>query len=323
MSLFQMSRSKRQKRSGSVSTNTDFCLSIVSPGPLKQMVSTLSNLLTDGTFIVTEKGLFIKGLDDNSICLITAELVVSSVTIDYVNPDYNPDETDPDYDAFDKFPKFAITMSTLHNCLSTIGSNACLKIYREKGHAELCIEAETGREHVSFFKLSTIETSNLKGMKPMEFNYQIEMEVSSFDNAVKSAGKFGCELITCQLAKPKNANHPTFFFMKGHSVSVPEFEHEFYSYAALDQNNKTVKIETERIIKNDFKETDSNEDQSPPVIFYEGSFKVDYLTNFCKGVETKMVTLHFSSEMTPLQFSYPLDSSGSYIRYILAAREEG
>ena len=54
-------------------------------------------------------------------------------------------------------------------------------------------------------------------------------------------------------------------------------------------------------------------------ILYTGSYLVEYLFLFVKGMERSSIIIHLT-EGNPLILHYPMGTNSDYIRYILAAR---
>ena len=226
---------------------------------------------------------------------------------------------------------FCITVKDVLDLFPNIHPNHFVDIYRLEGTTDITLYIYEPSVHATTPKVQIrtlarpIDSLSLEDMK---FSYYVEIELTTFRNALKTAKSckaMHIQLCVYEIPRARQGEKTIFFIVKfsGERMS-PAFPYESRIVTTTADNGP---ITIRALDGNDVSEDEDRmsvlerlEDMQPS---YQGTFLAEYLCLFVKSMDRFNITLRLGSGV-PLIVDYPLGCSATdNLRYVLAPTLEG
>lgn len=266
----------------------------------QKLLEVVSNVLTHVTMTIkcensNSPRIEIDSIDPKKVCMVMARLDATS--------------------GFAENASFCVKSKALLTCLGSCPSHYSIDITKYTGSSMINMKSyETlSNSHTYEAEIKTIVDDSEGGkLSDLRFKYVIEMDLFMLRGIVKSANSLSSEDIRFQVFEPSESNGRkiTAFKISAEGGDDATPANVFVSEVDADSNV----IRTEENIKTEI-------DVEDMIIKYDHRFSTQYLNYFFKSMERQNLTMKLSPEK-PLVIEYPLGKDGSYITFVLAARNE-
>lgn len=274
---------------------------------LQKLMEVISNVLLNVTMTIKlddkrTPRIEIDSVDPKKVCMVMARLDASSSV---------------NLGADISLPSFCVKSKALLTCLGSCPSHYSIDITKFPDSSDIILKSyETlSNSHVYEARIKTIvdDSEETYKLKNLTFKYVIEMDLHMLRGIVKSANSLSSEDIRFQVLEPKTTQTQrkiTAFKLSAEGGDDATPANVFVSEVDADSNV----IRTEENIQAEI-------DMEDMIVRYDHRFSTQYLNYFFKSMERQNLTMKLSEDR-PLVIDYPLGKDGSYITFVLAARNE-
>jgi len=282
----------------------------------KTFVENISNVLSEGHFVVVKKPDGFQGIETDSMDPSRVALVQGRLT---AMVDGELDEGNA---------SFCLKMDSVRTCLRNAHAQHFLDISRPQGSTDVVLhvyEPEVNT-YTPTFKLRTLaKDADSIRLQVMDYKILVEIDLQTFRNAIKTAKDHKTDSVDLRVLTPRKRvgkKTTTWFVVKYASDEVSSLfpyqsvtEDEPASGAPSEASPMCIKVSEN--IAGDYDTLPSEEDLD---VIYSAKFAVDYLFLFVKGMDRSGITLRLSPGL-PLILDYPLGCTKTdYVRFVLAPK---